>query len=274
MSKTTFSAYQSEDCYFNHVHFDVPVPFQLHQHDICELIFLKKGNMSYCLDGHVYPLSKNCLILSRPGEIHSMQANGATEYERYNVLFNEQKITSGIYDRIPQDLSVIHFDGNALISDLFRKFDYYSRHFQGAELQNVLLHLAEEILYNVVLASSETNQEDACTSNPLIHASVTYIKENITMPLTIESLCQELHITKSYLHQLFLRHMKITPKQYIISKKLICAQREIRAGKKPTEVAFAYSFLDYSTFYRDYVKYFGYSPSEEGKRPVIQKIQS
>ena len=274
MSNTTFSSYRSADCYFDHASFQGVMSFPIHQHDICEIIFLKKGDMSYCLDGRVYPLSRNCLVLSRPGESHSIQSNGVTEYERYNILFNKRKLNSDIFDRIPQDLSVIHFDGNALVSDLFRKFDYYCRHFEGEILQNILLHLVEEALYNIALASEETNLNGTCTVNPLINSAVIYIKEHITEPITIDSVCDNLHITKSYLHQLFLKHMKVSPKQYIISKKLISAQREIRAGKKPTEVALTYGFRNYSTFYRDYTNYFKYTPSEEGKKTVVQKILS
>lgn len=57
--------------------------------------------------------------------------------------------------------------------------------------------------------------------------------------------------------------MKVTLMKYIRSKKVIYGQYLIRQGTSPKEVAKKLSFKDYSTFYRDYVTTFGYSPNKE-----------
>jgi AraC-like DNA-binding protein len=79
----------------------------------------------------------------------------------------------------------------------------------------------------------------------------------------IDEICGELFITKSHLHHLFIKHLNITPKKYITSRRLAVAQREISLGAKPTEVSVRCGFTDYSTFYRAYKKLFGHPPSDK-----------
>ena len=57
----------------------------------------------------------------------------------------------------------------------------------------------------------------------------------------------------------------MSPKQYIISKRLAKARKMIRRGERPTAVSAECGFGDYTTFFRNYKKYFGYSPSLESE---------
>lgn len=274
MSKNIISIYTSEDFRFDYSYYDGIQTFSLHTHDICELIFLKKGNVSYSVDGKTYHITRNCLVITHPGESHSIKLMDDTRYERYNILIDEKKLFSSIYQCIPTDISVINFEGNTLVADLFQKMDYYCENFEGAALEHILLNLTEEVFYNILLAAENVDQKGLYTVNPTIKKAVAYIEKNITEPINIQSICDELHITKSHLHQLFIMHLETSPKKYIISKKLILAQRELRTGKKPTEVFLTCGFSDYSTFYRDYKKYFGHQPSEEISTKIIRKIES
>lgn len=274
---TIYSSYTYDDYLCNHNLQQISqddLSGDMHTHDICELLFLKKGNVSYNVEGRVYQLSKNCLVISRPLDCHSIYFENPTEYERYNILFDEKKLASDIYSRIPPSVDVINFDGNTLVCDLFRKFEYYGENFEGDELQVMLMHLTEEILYNVLLSSKTLEPRDMYTVSPLINKAIKYIDSNITTPLGIDTICEELYITKSHLHHLFIKHLQISPKQYILSKKLAMAQRELRSGSKPTDVYLTCGFTDYSTFYRDYKKHFGYAPSDEANVKIIREIRS
>lgn len=274
MSKTTFSIHYSETLSMNHI-LHQPVPsFSMHTHDIEEIILFRKGNAFYHEEGKIYPLRKNSLIISRSTRNHGFTFEDNCEYERYDTLFDASKLTSDIYAQIPSDISVIHFDDNAIVVDLFRKMDYYYLHFSGDVLENLILHLIEEILYNVVIALEHSVPECTYSVHPLISKAVEYVEENIASPLTVDSLCKELFITKTYLHQLFLKHLQMSPKKYITSRKLLLAQKELRAEKKATEVYLTCGFSDYSTFYRDYKKFFGHAPSEENDTKVVHRIQS
>ncbi len=273
-SDISYSSYASEDFIFNHTSQCNDNCYPSHTHDIYEILFLKKGDVSYTVEGKTYQLTKNSLVISKPLLIHSVSMNTVTTYERYNILFDEHLLESDILNHIPTNVDVIHFDGNTLIADIFKKMDYYCENFHGEQLKKILTHLTEEIIYNITLASKNFEDTHIYTVNPLINEAVAYINSNITMPLTVETICDELHITKSYLHRLFVKHLKISPKKYILSKKLIMAQVGLRSGSKPTDIYLSYGFSDYSTFFRAYKEFFGYAPSDEVNTHIIRKIES
>jgi len=235
-----------------------------HTHDICELLFLKKGDMTYMVEGKSYRLSKNTLVISRPLETHAILCNTTCDYERYNILFNETRVGADIYCRIPDSISVINFNGNDLVNNLFKKMEYYCLRGENALLKNILQNLTEEVLYNILLSADETQQDTLSTANPVILQAIDYINANITTPLTIEAICSELYITKSHLHHLFITHLNISPKKYITAKRLHLAQKELLSGSSPTDVCARYGFANYSTFYRNYKQYFGTAPSVGG----------
>jgi len=265
MPNNMYSGFSSEDITFDHKLriSSVPPVYYLHSHDTLELFFLKKGNVIYITEHQEYPLVQNCLVLSRPHERHMIRINDFTEYERYVILFDEKKIGTTFYKHLSDNVKIINFDGNSLVLDLFSKLDYYREHLAEDALVSILVNLTEEILCNACLTSKNMEQSDTCSLHPLIHQALTYIDLNITEPITIGDVCNALYITKSHLHRLFMKHLNISPKQYILSQKLLRAKQEICLGNKPTDVCITYGFTNYSTFYRDYKKLFNHSPSEE-----------
>lgn len=263
-----------EDFLFYYASDDSNKDFFMHSHDICEILFLKKGDLTYNVEGRSYHLSQNCLVLTRPFERHNLTFNSPSEYKRYVLLFDEKKLTSGIYEKIPSNIDVVNFDGNALVCGLFQKIDYYLENLDPQELENILLHIIQEVLYNIRLAARIHYPGNMYKVTPLIQEAIRYIDTNILTPLSINAVCEELHITKGYLHQLFVKHLQITPGQYIISKKLAIAQRELRMGAKATDVYLTCGFTDYSTFYRHYKQLFGHAPSEEINSSIVREIYS
>ena len=238
--------------------------FPLHTHPIYEILFIKKGNITYMIEGTSYKIkASDTLIFTRPSRGHSIIFNDSTDYERYLILFDDKALFPHICKKIPQSFDILSFEGNGFVTDLFKKMDFYCKHFDGEELQKLLYNLTEELLYNVFIAASEKTEADFYTENPIIKGAVEYIGENIMSGIRVSDICSSLFITKSHLHHLFIKHLKISPKKYITSKKLAIAQRRLRSGTRPTEVCNMLGFSDYSTFFRDYKSHFGHSPSEE-----------
>ena len=125
-------------------------------------------------------------------------------------------------------------------------------------------------MYN--LAISDGAAYGQTVTNPLIAEALAYIDENLTTLSGVDEICEHLYITKSHLHHLFTKHLGVTPKRYVNSKRLLYAQHLIRQGKRATEAAIAVGYSDYATFFRGYKNYFGYPPSEENTRISLSAI--
>lgn len=267
-----FTAHYSEDIMYSHMHFANAGAYGVstHTHEICEFLFFEKGDAQYTVEGKTYSLSKYNLIITRPGDRHSLVLKKDTPYKRYDVLFDEKILFTDIDSVIPRDVDVINFDGNTLVIQLFKKMNYYCEHFEGEELRRILFNLLEEIFYNIKISE----RVEDFSENQYVRKALEYIDKNLTGDIDINTMCSALYISKSHLHKLFIKHMQISPKKYILSKRLSLAQRALRSGAKPSEVFSQCGFSDYSTFYRDYKKHFKISPSNEINRNVTHEIRS
>ena len=248
--------------------------FPLHTHEYWELLLFKSGTASYIAEGRSYPLQKNSLVITRPACIHAIRIESDEPYERYNLLFDPEKLLPELNAAIPKNLDVLHLGSSHPIVNLFQKMDLYFQQLSEPEFNRVLSLLVEEVFFAIRLAADQSPEQGAVSRNPLIQQAISYIEEHITTLVDIEEICNALFITKSHLHHLFIRHMQITPKKYIISKRLSLAQRALRSGAKPTEVYLEYGFNNYVTFYRDYKRFYGHCPSDEIFLPDIREILS
>ena len=264
MGNTKHSEFYSDNVYYNHItrKNNESWDYNFHFHDVTEMIFFKSGNISYVVGSKKYKLKKNTLVISRPTDWHYISIDGPQEYERYNILYDEKKLPFNIYKKIPTNINVIDFSGNVNVINLFNKMDFYAETLTGENLDRMMRNLIEEIFYNIIIEVNSKGQKTYEQTNPILNRTILYIDENLLTLGGIEEICSRLYITKSHLHHLFQKHLKITPKKYITAKRLALAQREICMGKKATEVCLKCGFSDYSAFFRAYKNHFGRCPSD------------
>lgn len=278
MSITTVSKYSDENIVFNHCRNDSPLStdsaYTFHTHDICEIIFLVDGDVSGVIGAKTYKLHKNNLIIFRSPTIHRIRIDSDVPYERYNILFDEKLTANGVFEKIPEALSVIDYSENHYVADLFAKLDFYSLHFGGEDIKKLICALVDEIIFNLTLASQNTSPAVYTSSNSLVNRALEYIDENYLYPISVEDVSSHLYISKRHLHYLFLEHFQLSPKKYINSKRLAQAQKLIRMGIKPYNLYHTCGFGDYATFYRNFKSHFGYPPSGEIARKPKREIKS
>ncbi len=272
------SSYNDGTILYNHIKYENVSKklFGAQTHDVWEMIFLKEGDLNYTVEGNIYHVKSNSLILTRPGSAHVLQLNDTKVYDRYDILFDNSILTKNIQKQIPPDLHVITFEKPEMILFLFEKLDYYYKYFDGEIMGNILRFCIEEVLYNSLISSHifDFEKEDIYKKNDILIKAIEYINANISTNFTLDTLCQEIFITKGYLYKIFKQFLDISPKKYIISKRLAKAQLAMKDKKKPTEIFFECGFTEYSTFYRNFVKFYGYPPSDESNTQKIIEINS
>ena len=235
--------------------------FSLHAHNQYEMILFLKGNASHVVEDRKYKLSKNDLIVIKPSTYHFIQIDQDCDYERFDVIFTENSSKKHIFDRVLDKLEIVNISSNPIALEIFSKLDFYHQKLSEKEFHEVACLLIKELFYNLSLFNDKVKHPT--TLSPILSQALNYINDNLTTIKDISEISSSVFVTPSYLFRMFKNELKTSPKQYILEKRLLLAQNLILMGKSATATCEQSGFNDYSNFYKNYVKYFGRSPSSE-----------
>lgn len=103
---------------------------------------------------------------------------------------------------------------------------------------------------------------------PVLRDCIAYIDSNYSQALTADGLAKQFGLSKSVLYSLFpdftglSLHKYIAKKRIAEAQRLICAHPELQLG----QIAAAVGYCDLSTFYRNFLRICGVSPSQYRNR--------
>ncbi|MBQ8268350.1 MAG: helix-turn-helix domain-containing protein [Clostridia bacterium] len=251
---------------FLHGLFEVPQSgIAPHSHNSYELLFILQGHGLVSMEDRRYTFAPYDLIITRPAIHHYMEISGNESYERYICQIAPEHPLARIAQRISARREVIHCAENPLIVESFERLGKYQRECDEAIFSDLLNALLCEILYSVQMADKALLSAPERLS-PVMERALEYINQNLFTINEVEEIASALFLAKNYFSRIFKSTMKISPMRYVTSKRLLAAQQLLRAGERPTSAHLRCGFSTYPAFYKRYVDYFGYAPSEERTR--------
>lgn len=105
--------------------------------------------------------------------------------------------------------------------------------------------------------------ENSSLLNPFIQKSIKYIEDNIAENFRVRDIARFLNVSESLVSHIFKKEMNVPIHRYILEKRLTIACQKILSGTPATVAAYECGFNDYSNFYRQYKKNFGFPPSSK-----------
>lgn len=100
------------------------------------------------------------------------------------------------------------------------------------------------------------------TNNLIVDRAIEYINAHVCEKCSIEKIAKELFVSKYYFCRLFKKEMGITPKQYVIQKKLCMVKKRIWENETETKIAEDLDFAAQSHMCSLFKKYMGLSIRE------------
>lgn len=222
-----------------------------------EIIFFLDGDAELISEDLHTRLRPGILVIIPKQTYHQVIIHGDPQaYYRCILNFADTPSLSPLIQNSMTELKIIEADAG--LRFLFQKLmdTAKTEHAAAPVLLNALLAvLLSEIASAEKLRLPETPQ------NELIHNAVAYINRNISQKLTVSQIAKACNTSESSLAHTFQREMRIPLHRYILKKRLITAYRQITAGIPATEAADRCGFHDYSGFYKQYKRMFGFPPS-------------
>ena len=119
-----------------------------------------------------------------------------------------------------------------------------------------------EIFYDALHSSSAPAKIE---TDDFLQKALHYIDEHMHEKILLDDLAKATTRSKSSFCHLFEEKMKISPKQYILQKKLALASKLIDDGVPRTVAAKQVGYDNYSNFYHLYKKHFEGRPTAKNK---------
>lgn len=212
-----------------------------------EIILFLDGKAELITEFSRTSIQPNTLIIIPKETYHQLKIEGNQEdYHRCILNFTEAPIKEFSLRKADSEI-------NYLFSKLITNAE--------SEDKELILNSVLILLLNK-LSTEKYSNTAVGTQNPVILHCINYINKNLSSKLSIEELSKVCNTSISGLSHLFKKEMNISLHKYIIEKRLIAAYRKIRIGQNVTSVYLECGFNDYSGFYRQYIKMFGFSPSQ------------
>lgn len=115
-------------------------------------------------------------------------------------------------------------------------------------------------LYHLLFLVSE-HSRSSVEQQQYVSRATTYIHEFYNRQLRIADIAKHLGLDRSYLYSLFLKHLGISPKEYLTRHRLNIASSLLSSDTHIKNVAFACGYSDVYSFSKAFKKQFGCSPS-------------
>ena len=274
-----------DDIYYHHTISEISggdyyhAPTSHRQH---EVLLLLSGELSYVIEGETYKVSKGDMIFVAPGEIHTLKVAANAPYERIVLLF-DMSVLDTMMRELQIDLGAFSYDGrnrfhvinSALVSEFgldklladiisYDDNDKYKRLLIMSKLIRFIINIDKMVEKN------KDNFAKPAERDKLISAATEYIDEHFFEPIKLDTLAEKLYVSKSTLCHKFSSVMNMTVNSYLSLKKMNAAAELLREGKPAAEVASALGYDNYTSFFYNFKKYMGISPTaaqRQGRKP-------
>ena len=234
------------------------VLWENHCHAQFEMIAVLEGEISVMLEGRDYRLQENQTIIIPPLCYHSVTVIGGGIYRRITALFGADSIPEVLKSELSgesEDISVFFSSNTERLMEVCQNED---ASFYAPLVQSLMVQIFYE-------ARGGAKRGKDPKTDEFLQRVVFYIDKHLNEKILLSDIAKYTSRSKSSFCHLFEEKMRISPKQYILRKRLALASKLISEGTPPTVAASQVGYENYSNFYRMYIRHVGKSPTKSNK---------
>ncbi len=264
---------------------EVSAPEQIHSHDFIELVYVRDGRATQCVDDATYEVGRGDVLFISLGSRHSFTPHGSFSY--VNICFSPDVVADSMITRenAPALLLLTAYEelrggrGGGVISfhgegraDIERLIDAMLAEQESAApySDRIIESYMSVIVMKMLRRLTEGIAEDGLSS--VWRRVEEYIDENYTSRLSLPELAKRSFYNPSYFSRAFRKRFGLSLTDYITKKRVERSRQLLDSGCDSVEsICVTCGFSDKSAFYRAFLKYEGISVSDYRKGKDIQR---
>ncbi|QOV19334.1 helix-turn-helix transcriptional regulator [Blautia liquoris] len=253
-----------------------------HYHDFYEIYYYYGNEMNYFIDNKVYTVKKNDVVFIQPYLFHRTVYRSGSTRKRILILFHPKileyikTLDEPLHHAISslfstkKILSLSSVKSKQLLHNFIMRLyetSVQSSSYQSLKMQNDLINLF--ITFDD-LSSDEVKDKSApmlSSKEKLVSNVIEYINHNYTYDITLETICEELFVSKYYLCHTFKETTGVTVINFVNKKRLSEAERLLRySSQSITDICHLVGFNSIGHFINLFSKYYDCTPGTFRKR--------
>ena len=239
-----------------------------------EVIVFIRGNVDFWIEGRRKKLEYGDIVIVNPREIHRTFHQDDSEYERIPIHVSDSMLkdlstaqTNLLSVFHKNKAHILHFsenDMNRFVHDHMQMRNLWKKKEYGADLlcsawfQILLIQISQQMR----MAEGSGEWESAAG---FVGEALDYVNTHMTENISVRDIADALNVSQSYLSHAFKKSTGYGLWNYVISKRLVYAQKLLLEGISVTEACYESGFRDYAHFIKSFTKTFGCSPKQYGK---------
>lgn len=250
-----------------------PNPFNndYHTKNEYEIFLLLEKQADYYIERSCYNMTRGSLMIIAPNEVRKLSDMEDMDFSRISICFEPSRIRDLREEgkRLLNCFLMREMGENNMVSLNERQIEEF------IQLTNKIINCSISDTYgNDILAFSYLLQLLVFTnqvynnSKPVMPGAMPvrvqpilqYIDEHLCDDLTVDSIARALSMSRSNISKVFKEETDSTIHNYIISRRIVYAQKLLQQGHNVTETCYMAGFNDYASFIRCFKRITGNPP--------------
>lgn len=258
-----------------------PVNQGYHYHAGYEILQIWSDKGHVLVEDRIYPMKSGGIYIINALESHCTNPDPRFPYVRSKITFSAPYINK-LLEQMGQlcllepfagagvtNCIIPHAEMAGRIDGLFKRISEESRLSSDSSPALVNAGFLEmlALLYRWYCENMEKSPSHAHQVNGHVKGILDYINKHLFDDITIEKLCENLHLSKYYLCHLFKDATGLTVMNYITERRISEAKKALTASIKPVSyIADQTGFESFSVFSRTFKRVTGFTPLGYRKR--------
>ena len=242
---------------------DIP---HYHRHEASGIEYVVQGECINYINGEKYVFDDGCACLMSAMDIHRFKQSQEKKTNMYFLYFSDSVIMEEMqscvsYENLP---SVTRVSGTVKerIEEYFRELlhIYHSPY----SLKNKLIaKMRINEIVMLLLTDSALPEKAVAASKKRITEILTYVRENLSEPITVEAIAGVFHLNHDYFSRSFIKETGKSFHEYLTCLRIDLAKKILKTNECDIQiVAQTCGFSSASHFVQVFKKVTGYTPAK------------